>query len=207
MSIKNFYLAVIVGLVLVIVYLRACTAHTPNLLKEIKYDTLYKQVRDTVKINVPVPFYKKDNPIIPIRIDTVWQSSTDYRISDPKIDTQAILKDYYATYYYSDTAHVQYGDIIINDNIEQNKIASRKVFTDFKIPEVVKTITTPEKKRNQIYLGLNAFGSQDNYLYMAGLSALLKTKNDKIWEVGASYSIDNKIFYSLSTKFKISFKK
>ena len=63
-----------------------------------------------------------------------------------KIDTAAILTDYYAKVFYRDTSKTKYGNVIIEDTVTRNRIAARRVLTDFKIPEITKTITEKPKR-------------------------------------------------------------
>ncbi len=124
------------------------------------------------------------------------------------VDTAAILKDYYARIFYDDPVTTKYGVIHIKDTVSKNRIASRKVETDFTIPVVTKTetVTLHEPKRNQVYIGLNAQGTKESLLTAVGPSIMLKTKGDKVFEVGALLSKNNLLTYQAGIKFKIKFK-
>jgi hypothetical protein len=106
---------------------------------ETKIDTVYVYVRDSTKWYVPVP----EVVVItkPGRIDSF--------IAYDKIivrDTVEVMNDYYSKVYYSDTTQTKYGSVVIQDTVTQNRIAARRVLTDFKIPEITKTIY-PKKTR------------------------------------------------------------
>lgn len=123
------------------------------------------------------------------------------------VDTAAILKDYYSKVYYKDSSLTKWGAILIMDTITKNRIAGRSVITDFTIPVVTNTITKSieQKKRNQVYIGLNLQGKADDYLFAAGPSLMFKTKSDKAFEIGALFNKGGYMTYQAGLKWNISF--
>jgi hypothetical protein len=95
------------------------------------------------------------------------------------IDTMAILKDYYSKYVYSDTIFIDtFGYAIIKDTITENKISSRIVSKDIKIP-----ITTIEKiyyvNKAEIFYGPTV--STDLNVH---LNVMYKSKNKNAYIMG-----------------------
>jgi hypothetical protein len=111
-----------------------------------------------------------------------------------KVDTQAILKDFYTKRIYVDTFNFvdSLGRIVIKDTISENKIASREY--DVKIREKIikETITVKEKPKNQWYLGGSANLNSVNLIGSVGSSILLKNKKDKIYILGLGVSPSTK---------------
>lgn len=120
------------------------------------------------------------------------------------VDTAAILQDYFAKVYYSDSLQTQYGTITVEDTISQNRIQARRWLTNFTIPVVTKTITQSVKQRNQMYAGFSGLFGQQNIGAEINLS--LKNKKDQVYEIGAGL-FGNQPYGRIGTKFKLSFKK
>jgi hypothetical protein len=120
------------------------------------------------------------------------------------VDTAAILQDYFAKVYYRDSLQTQYGTIIVEDTISQNRIQARRWQTNFIIPVVTKTITLAEKKRNQLYAGFSGLFGQTSIGAEINLS--LKNKKDQVYEVGTGL-FGQQPYIRLGTKFKLSIKK
>lgn len=123
-------------------------------------------------------------------------------------DTAAFLQTYFGEAYYRDTTETQYGSIIIEDTLHQNRIAGRRVLTDFTIPT---TTITQEKsveapKRNQVYFTLTATGSQNLPLEYLGAGFLLKTKTDAAWHLNSLLDAKGGVHVQFGRSWKISFK-
>jgi hypothetical protein len=177
---RNLYLLVIGVLIVIILFLRSCSP------------------------SIPCPDGGK--PIITTVTDTVWVKGKDSIIYKPKpykvvyrdtveipkdVDTTAILKDYFAKVAYNDTIKVgKYGYILIKDTISENRIASRQKIDKFEIPEITNTttVTIPPVYRNQVYIGPEIAGNVLNPINYFGGNILLKTKNDKLYNVGIGVS-------------------
>ncbi len=196
----RLYQFVILALVLVILFLKMCSGKKcPSVeVVKIETDTQYVKVTETVERYMPpVTKYIPYNNII-YKTDSL----VEYQFVD--VDTAAILKDYFATRFYSDTIRNDYGYIVIPDSVRENRIVSRAPKWNLSIPIVTNTITVKEKERNQIYLGLTGIGNKDN-IY-PGASLMLKTKKDFIIEGGALIGTDGKLLYQGGMKFLIRVK-
>jgi hypothetical protein len=128
---KNIQTLLIVVLVVLLFLQRSCSS-TPVPEPKIITETVTKW--DTVSITKTeyIPKWKT-------RIETIHDTIPS------SIDTVAILKDYYAKYFYTDTIQIDtLGSIVINDTITRNLISMRDVQSNIFIPTT--TIT------NTIYL-------------------------------------------------------
>ena len=151
----------------------------------------------------------KEYEILKSSVDTLWLPQdtikiVDYVPSPPiiivdtiptEVDTLKILQDYYNKHYYSDVVLLDsIGTAEIKDTISQNRIISRSVIFDYKIPLIKETIVVKDNPTTKLYLGggLNISSSTRINNVFTGL--ILQTKRDKMFglSVGASI-IDNKV--------------
>ena len=138
---KNIQTLLIVVLVVLLFLQRSCSS-TPVAEPEVITETVTKW--DTVSIvkTEYVPRWKT-------RIETIHDTIPS------SIDTVAILKDYYAKYFYTDTIHIDtLGSIVINDTITRNLISMRDVQSNIFIPTTTITNTVYLYKR-EFYGGVS----------------------------------------------------
>lgn len=122
------------------------------------------------------------------------------------VDTTAILKDYFKKYYYEDTILIDsVGKATIKDTISTNRILSRSVIFDYKIPTFKETIIVKEKPRNIVYLGGGANINSSVYL-----GAMFDNKQTRLFGVNVGLApVDGEIkpIIGASVYFKLKFKK
>jgi len=160
----------ILSLALYIIFLKQCRKCPPTqtitVTKILPSDTVYKEL----KVKFPVP-------ILSIRYDTVWKTK--------KIDTLAILKDYFCVKFMRDSIK---GDEIkgtIEDSIYQNNIKWRKVFALNTRKTTINT-TIVNNWKNSVYVGFSGYFGTVQGL---GLSGQYVTKN---WSAGGGYDFINR---------------
>lgn len=150
--------------------------------------------------------------------DTVVIKKTDYvpqwqdriitefvEVTEP-IDTLAVLKDYYAKYFYSDVVELDsLGFITINDTVSRNKIMSRSVISSLNIPT---TTITHTKYLNypEFYYGVSLTGSRNGLNYI-GPEFLYKTKKKNIFGLGVGTDQDLNLLISAKMFWKFKKKK
>ena len=173
---NNIQTLLIVVLVIIIIFLRSCSGGRgsvePKIITKIetKYDTI-QTIKETY-----VPKWKTK---IVTEIDT-FQAA---------IDTTAILRDYYAKYYYSDTLQIDtVGYAIINDTITQNTILARDIRTNILIPTTTITKEIYLNKR-EFYWGLGLQGRTDQLNYLGG-ELLYRNKNKQAYGFGIGVNQD-----------------
>lgn len=103
--------------------------------------------------------------------------------------------------YYRDSLPVSHGYAIIQDTVSENRITGRGFRLNQELPVVRETVA--EKKRNVVYLGLNAQGSKQNFLFSIGADVSLKAKNDRIYSVGVGVTKDNQLLYGLGFRWPV----
>ena len=147
----------IVVLIIIILLMRNCSG---DLTKKQKPKEIVKTTIEYIPVEKEVPHYiPKWKDKIVVDIDTFLVSQ--------KIDTSAILSDYYAKYYFVDTLSLDtLGYVLVADTVSQNKIASRKVNYKVNIPKITieKTIYLNER---EFYYGIGLAGNpkQLNHKY------------------------------------------
>lgn len=150
---------------------------------------------DTIKgdsIPYPVVKYKP----VPVYRDT---GSTKWKYN--KIDTSAILADYFAKYFYNDTLidnKVMF--VAIKDTISENKIIYRKPTIHYFPTYITKTITTKEATKRKLYVGGSISGFKDVVPYIGAMYLDKKNRaftaqygvTDNSYQVGMFYKISLK---------------
>lgn len=200
-----FTIVVIVGCLLLFRACKACdNMQSPG---SKGTDTLSHKI-DTIWLS-----QKSDTVYIPEIIgvtntirETNWVHDTleTFEVRIDPADTAAILKRYYQKVAYSDTQNIQYGNIVINDTVTQNRIVSRGLELNQSLP-LVKEITILLKERNQIWIGANAMTDLGK-LYI-GSELMLKTKSNIAYSGGVMIGQDGKPLYTGGVKVLIRLRK
>jgi hypothetical protein len=117
--------------------------------------------------------------------DTVVHDTTIY-VKIPILDSvqlDSLIKLYYAKNVFSDTFKLKYGNVYVQDSVQQNRIIGRNWGADLLIPTEKTTITVKEPARNQVY-----FGPKIDYStsVIPGVGLMLKTKRDRLYGVSVS---------------------
>lgn len=188
---------IVAALIAVIILQRSCNKPSqPSVI--VKIDTVYQTIRDTFMLDRPVPVevIKSGKPY-PVNIhDTIFLAVTE------KIDTAAILSDYFYSRIYKDTAKSKYGYVLIIDTVTQNKIKGRSIISNLSIPEIN---TTKIIQKNKIFVGLGV-GSTGTQLGF-GPRLFLLTKHDALYNIGADVLPGQtpSIYYHIGIGWKIHF--
>ena len=170
----NFKNLIILVLIIVIIFLRQCsgdggeiTPSEPTIITKVetKYDTITKEV---------TKYVPKIITKIKTEIDTI-------RLTQ-KIDTVAILEDYFAKYVYEDFQQLDSLNLTIRDTISQNKILSRKIFYDLIYPTTTVTETKYINQR-EFYVGFGLNGTSKQFNYIGG-SILYRTRKKQMFGIG-----------------------
>lgn len=190
--------------VAVIMFVRQCKGFFAPKTEVIKSDTVWIVAKsDTVY--QPVPF-----TITNTRTNTVYKPF--YRTDTLEIsevlpaDTPAIIARFYQKAFYSDTVSRndttlrKYGTVVVNDTVYQNRITSRRVLTNLKIPEVTNTVV---RNRRVVYFDVNVVGTPSEPLYAVGGGFSMKNLNDRIYSVGAFSNKEGQVYYIAGFKIPI----
>lgn len=199
--IKNTTILILFIAVVILLYLQKCNGNGSGTI--IKTDTVWVQEKtDTQYIPQIVNHYLPGKAPKPFE---KWDTLYLTEIKD--VDTAAILQDYFSFNTYADTLKNKYGYVLVSDTITRNKIAGRGVETNLLVPEVTKTITLTQPKKNQVYAGFGLFGSQKDFAGGYELNLSLKTKQDRILGVGYDQFFNGGGYFKIEYRHKITFKK
>ena len=155
---------------------------------------------------------KTDTTYNTIEKDSIVYNLSWENISFPKIIYDSIydsiyipvpikkdIKDYYSKYNYSDTIPLSsYGNVIVNDTIWKNKVFSRNIKTNLKIPKIEKTLY---KESKGFYLGGNIQGNT-SFINYVGVGGLYNNTNN-MYGVGMGVTRKFKPILSLSMYWKL----
>ena len=224
---KYFKEILIVGLIVVMLLMRACSGDSSTEPKDIvKVDgkdyELLEQKIDTVFIEktIEVPKY------VPKYITKVETVTVEVPAD---VDSLKVVEDYYAKYIVKDTLNLTYdfgpeitidsigtkpnpslGFGYLTDTISQNKILSRKIEWNFQIPTIYNTKIVKELPKRQFYYGVGADFNKTDFIQSAKFGILYKDKKDKIFglNLGVLNSNNNVTPYvGGSLYWKLSFNK
>jgi len=179
-DIKSIFILVLVGIV-VFTQIRSCKP--PDPIEPIHIiDTVYQKVREEVPVYVPK-----------WRTKVETKTDIDTLVIPSKVDTSAILADYYAKYKtidtlkltYTDTTGVKrsFGEGVVTDIISRNQIIERGVIWNYTIPTVYHTIIVPPTPKAQVFIGATANVNNVQFLSSVAGSVLYKTKRDKVYSI------------------------
>ena len=106
------------------------------------------------------------------------------------VDTQALLHDYFAKNIYKDTLQLpdSLGTIAMIDTITQNKILGRTFNASVKQRTIKETMIVKELPKTQVYYGLTGGFNKADVVSNVGAGLLIKTKKDKIYNLGIGVS-------------------
>ena len=97
------------------------------------------------------------------------------------------------------------GYVKIIDTVQKNLVIGRSVQSKISYPIIRETITLPAKKTNQLYVGGAILGDPSPNGIMA--SALLKTRNEKLFGGSLSINTYGDVQYGIHSYWKIKLKK
>lgn len=191
----NWYKWALFGTIALVIFLygRKCGRDSvkPATIKIVQNDTIIQPLTVIDTHYVPIKLYTRVRDI-----DTMVLT---------KKDTIQILGDYFSTKFYSDTAVVDHGTIVIEDSITQNEIAKRNLRIKLDIPIIKETKLIEPPKKNIWYFGFHASGSKKYWFHYMGADIGFKNKKDHVVSAGVSVGADNLILYGAAIKFPIRF--
>lgn len=168
-DVRHFIILILIG---VIIFVKS--DNRPATIKEVIKEIPGKITRDTISVTEY------------IQGEDIYHDTTIYVPTLINVDTAAILKDFYAKNLKIDTIKLNnnQGFVYLFDSISQNTITSRKWSATIKPKIVREPLPEPPKIRNQVYVGINGTWNEKDWINSVGSSILLKTKDDKIFQVG-----------------------
>jgi hypothetical protein len=183
-DIRHIVILLMVG---IIIFLQFFVPPQIEIEEKLVYDTIPQEV--IYEVEVEVPYEVEVEKIVEVPAPT------------PLVDTSFILQEYYVKNFESDTITLSnnQGVVYLFDSISQNKVVSRNFGATIKPKIVREPAPEPPKVRNQVYVGLNGALSHEDWVNSLGTSILLKTKNDKVFQLGGG--VANRTFDGTTGKF------
>ena len=172
-DIRHIVILLMVG---IIIFLQFFIPPQIEIEEKLVYDTIPQEVIHEVEVEVP--YEVEVEKIVEIPAPT------------PLVDTSFILQEYYVKNFESDTITLSnnQGVVYLFDSISQNKVVSRNFSATIKPKIVREPAPEPPKVRNQVYVGLNGALSHQDWVNSLGTSILLKTKDDKVFQLGGGFA-------------------
>lgn len=200
---KHFSTIIIIILILIIFLQRSCQPNNPEPGQIIKYKNRKYQVIKTITDTQIVPvIYTKYTPG-----ESIYVEKPIYIDIPANIDTNDILKDYFAQYTYKDTLDLDsLGSIVVIDTIAKNKIQARTWNAKINKYTVTNEVYLKELPRTQLYIGGSVGTELNNNLY-AGADIALKTKKDQLYRINAGLTSNLNPYVNVGMYWKIKLKK
>jgi hypothetical protein len=110
--------------------------------------------------------------------------------TDKPIDTLSILKDFFAKNVYKDTLKLKdsLGYVTVTDTIQKNNILSRTWKSNVNKITIKELTIVKELPKTQVFWGFNGGFNKKDVVANLGTGLLVKTKTDKIYQVGLGIS-------------------
>lgn len=143
-----------------------------------------KHTIDTVEVEKTKVVTKKGKDIV----HEIIEHDTTIKLID--VDSAAILKDYLAKIIYKDTLVLDggLGTIALTDTITKNRILGRTWDAKVKERTIKEELIVKEPARAQLYYGFNGGFNKEDVVSNIGAGIILKTKRDKLYQLGAGIS-------------------
>lgn len=180
-------------------------------IKNSTYSPLKGKIKDS---------YSKQYDIIKYQIDTletvknsiiyrpgkdIYHDTIIYVEVPVKVDTMAILKDYFAKNIYRDTLMLKdsLGYVTVHDTVTQNMITSRKYVYEIKQNTIRETVVLTEKPKSNIFLGVGVGLDKVNLISTLDASMIYKSKRDKVSRLAIGMDSYGTPFINASVYWKI----
>lgn len=187
---------IIIIILLAVIYFQNCGDNKQDNIVTIdgKKFGLLKYTLDTVEVT--------NTTVKKVKGDDIYHETfeIDTAFLPPVIDTQQILKDFFAKNVFKDTLILNdsLGYVFIIDTITKNKLLERSWVAKVKSREIKKEIIVKELPKNEFYLGINGNLDKVDYLNSLGTGLIIKNKKDNIIQLNIGLS--NKQINNSSSK-------
>lgn len=203
---KSFVYIIICILALVIIFQRSCgptnevTKHPTVKIDGVKYDVL-KHTTDTFFTPAKSQVVYKPGAII-------YKDTTIYVQIPSEVDTNSILKNYFAINVYDDTLHLKdsLGYVAVRDSITHNFIKGRTFDAHINRVVIRDSVILSKAPKNQVYIG-GSLGFIKPMTTSIGVDLLLKTKSDKLYVVNVGYTSNLNLYAQGTILWKISLRR
>jgi hypothetical protein len=181
LNIKNIAIAVLIAIILLEYFNPGGKMPGRTIRIEGKKYEVIKHDIDTLEVVKTKVVTKKG-------ADIYHETIVEKEVKIPAIvDTAALLKDFFAKNVYKDTLRLpdSLGMVAVTDTITQNKILGRTFNASVKQREIKETLIVKELPKTQVYYGFNGGFNKADVVSNIGAGVIVKTKKDKIYQLGA----------------------
>ena len=192
---NKIYWGIILVLCGIIFFLRECSGTKCPATPIPKTDTVWQHSIQTVTVEKPIPVIK----IVQLKSEPVTVIDTLFVTQYEHVDSLEILKDYLAKRIYKDTLKAEYGTVILNETVTQNKLLNRQATFNFDVPTVTKSL--PAALKNKVFMGLELGGT--NTFVAGGLQGALLTKKDGLYNIGVDFTTQSSFYFHFGFFWKI----
>jgi hypothetical protein len=173
---------IVIFILLIIILLQRCGGG-----KQVAVTDGIKIVKDTVwihtdsTINSKPQIIKTEPYAVPVdRWNTEYLPDSNY--SRLLNQYKLLVRELLAKNIQSDSIKIDsIGHVYITDTVSKNTIIGRSTHYSLKYPVITTTITIPEKKKTQWYIGGSVQGQQGQIINQLSTGILIKNKKDQIY--------------------------
>ena len=157
-----------------------------------KYEVI-KEVHDTIRVPVV-----KAGKTLPAIINTIHDTIPT------KVDTSAILKDFFTKNIYSDTIRIDTnGYVFISDTVQQNKIKGRYFMSHLVERQINNTMIVKPVPTWHLYAGFDVSLDRIDFINRVGGNVLYQKKNGRMIGLGAGLTSRATPYISFQYYFKL----
>jgi len=204
-NIKDNLLSLIIVILLIIIVLERCNSNQSVDVPKIIRDTMWVSNDTTI---VSKPQVIKTIPYEVSRETIIKEYLPDSNYAGLLKQYEDLVSQLLAKNIMQDSIRIDTnGYVKITDTVQKNLIVGRSTEVSMKYPIIKETVTIPQKKVTQLYLGGQVSASQGQLINGLNGGLLLKNKRDQIYGVTVGVNTDGNISYGLQSYWKIKLKK
>ncbi len=200
--IKNNFFNLLVAVLLVVILLQKCSQPVDPIVPTVIRDTAWV-VKDSLIVSKP----QVTKTIQVESHDTIInQYIPDTNYAKLVVQYQEVVNTLLAKNIHSDSIRIDSnGYVKITDTVQRNLITGRSSQVNIRYPIIKETVTIPQKKVTQLYVG--GVVQADPAINQAGVGALLKTRNDFLFGGSLSVNTYGNLQYGVGAYWKLKLKK
>lgn len=200
--IKNNFFNLLVAVLLVVILLQKCSQPVDPGVPTVIRDTAWV-VKDSLIVSKP----QVTKSIQIESHDTIInQYIPDTNYAKLVVQYQEVVNTLLAKNIHSDSIRIDTnGYVKITDTVQRNLITGRSSQVNIRYPIIKETVTLPQKKVTQLYVGGVVQASP--VINQAGVGALLKTRNDFLFGGSLSVNTYGNLQYGVGAYWKLKLKK
>lgn len=200
--IKNNFFNLLVAVLVVIILLQKCSQPVDPGVPTVVRDTTWI-VKDSLIVSKPQVI----KTIAVESHDTIInQYLPDTNYAKLVIQYQEVVNTLLAKNIHSDSIRIDSnGYVLVTDTVQKNVITGRSSQVNIRYPIIKETVTIPQKKVTQLYVG--GVVQAAPAINQAGVGALLKTRNDFLFGGSLSVNTNGNLQYGVGAYWKLKLKK